>query len=69
LTARKPGKEDEPGYPHFTTCAGGTATNGGDFQRSSDPWVTFAPNGDTYFIGLTGRRGADRLLAATVRAA
>jgi hypothetical protein len=40
-------------YPHFTLCAGGTAANGGDYQRASDPWVTFAPNGDAYFISLS----------------
>jgi hypothetical protein len=40
-------------YPHFSICAGGTATNGGDYQRASDPWVTFAPNGDAYFISLS----------------
>ena len=40
-------------YPHFSFCAGGTATNGGDFQRASDPWVSFAPNGDAYFISLS----------------
>jgi BNR/Asp-box repeat len=40
-------------YPHFTTCAGGTGVNGGDFQRASDPWITFAPNGDAYFISLS----------------
>jgi hypothetical protein len=40
-------------YPPFSSCAGGTATNGGDFQRASDPWVTFAPNGDAYFISLS----------------
>jgi hypothetical protein len=26
--------------PHFSNCAGGTAANGGDFGRSSDPWVS-----------------------------
>jgi hypothetical protein len=40
-------------YPHFSLCAGGTAANGGDYQRASDPWVTFAPNGDAYFISLS----------------
>jgi hypothetical protein len=40
-------------YPHFSVCAGGTQANGGDFQRASDPWVTFAPNGDAYFISLS----------------
>jgi BNR/Asp-box repeat len=40
-------------YPAFSTCAGGTAANGGNFQRASDPWVTFSPNGDAYFISLS----------------
>jgi hypothetical protein len=40
-------------YPPLTTCSGGTKANGGDFQRASDPWVTFAPNGDAYFISLS----------------
>jgi len=40
-------------HPTFSICAGGTAANGGDFQRASDPWVTFAPNGDAYFISLS----------------
>src|SRR6184192_1924564 len=40
-------------YPAFSACAGGTTANGGDFQRASDPWVTFAPNGDAYFISLS----------------
>ena len=29
----------------FTRCAGGNAANGGDFERGSDPWVSFSPNG------------------------
>jgi hypothetical protein len=40
-------------HPPFSICAGGTTANGGDFQRASDPWVTFAPNGDAYFISLS----------------
>src|SRR5712691_4062876 len=42
-----------PSWAHFSFCSGGTAANGGDFQRASDPWVTFAPNGDAYFISLS----------------
>src|SRR5438874_2965848 len=37
-------------HPHFTTCAGGTAANHGDYQRASDPWVTFSPDGTAYLI-------------------
>lgn len=37
-------------------CGGGNATNGGDFDRASDPWVTFSPNGVAYqlSLGVTG---------------
>src|SRR6266702_5146808 len=36
------------GFAHFSECAGGTTANGGDYQRASDPWVSFAPNGYAY---------------------
>src|SRR4051794_11188692 len=42
--------------PHFSNCAGGTAANGGGFGRSSDPWVSWAPNGDLWSIAI----GVDR---------
>jgi hypothetical protein len=48
-------------WPHFSTCAGGTPANGGDFDRASDPWVTIAPNGDVYFISLSA--SADLLMS------
>jgi BNR repeat-like domain len=51
-------------WPHFSTCAGGTPTNGGNYDRSSDPWVTFAPNGDAYFISLSA--SADLLTSAVL---
>jgi hypothetical protein len=38
--------------PKITLCSGGTVANGGDFQRASDPWLSFAPNGDLYFMSL-----------------
>jgi hypothetical protein len=40
-------------FPHFSTCAGGTPANGGNYERSSDPWVSFSPNGDAYQISLS----------------
>jgi hypothetical protein len=40
-------------WAHFSICAGGTTANGGDFQRASDPWVTFSPNGVVHQIALT----------------
>ncbi|MGB0134849.1 sialidase family protein, partial [Dokdonella sp.] len=38
--------------PAFSRCAGGTATNGGDYERSSDPWVTVSPDGTAYAIAI-----------------
>ena len=38
--------------PKITLCSGGTAANGGDFKRATDPWVTFSPNGHVYFFSL-----------------
>jgi hypothetical protein len=40
-------------YAHFSTCAGGTAANGGNYERASDPWVTFGPDGTAYQISLS----------------
>ena len=39
-------------FAHFSRCAGGNASNGGDYERASDPWVTFSPNGVAYQIAL-----------------
>src|SRR5262245_45315856 len=39
--------------PKIVVCAGGTAANGGDFKRATDPWLTLAPNGDVYFFSLS----------------
>lgn len=41
-----------PPSPPFTRCAGGNATNGGDWQRASDPWVSIARNGVVHQIAL-----------------
>jgi hypothetical protein len=40
-------------FPHFSTCAGGTAANGGAYDRSSDPWVSFGPDGTAYQVSLS----------------
>ena len=31
-------------WPALSNCAGGTATNGGDYERSSDPWISWSPS-------------------------
>ena len=34
-------------------CTGGTASNGGGYQRATDPWVTFGPTGIAYQLSLS----------------
>ncbi len=38
-------------YP-FSRCAGGTAANGGDFDRASNAWLAFSPNGVAHQLAL-----------------
>jgi hypothetical protein len=53
-------------WAHFSICAGGTVANGGDFQRASDPWVTFSPNGVVHQIALSfnGTNADNAILAS-----
>jgi hypothetical protein len=36
-----------------SVCTGGTAGNGGAYERASDPWVDFSPNGTAYLMSLS----------------
>ena len=36
----------------FSRCSGGREDNGGDYERATDPWVTFAPDGTVYQIAV-----------------
>jgi hypothetical protein len=40
-------------WAHFSRCSGGNVSNGGDFERTSDPWVSFSPNGHAYQIAIS----------------
>ena len=53
-------------FPPFSICAGGDATNGGDFQRAREPKVTFAPNGDAYFASRSANPVGTRETAVLV---
>ena len=37
----------------LSVCGGGDSSNGGDYARASDPWVTFSPNGVAYLISIS----------------
>ena len=56
-------------WPHFSICAGGTPANGGNYGRSSDPWVSWAPNGDLWSISLSvsGTGPENAVLASRMR--
>ena len=51
-------------WAHFSICSGGTAANGGNYDRASDPWVTFASNGHVYQISLSA--SADLTVSAVL---
>ncbi len=36
----------------FSRCGGGTAGNGGGFDRATDPWVDFGPDGTAWAMAL-----------------
>ncbi|MDH5266028.1 MAG: glycoside hydrolase, partial [Betaproteobacteria bacterium] len=37
----------------FSRCGGGAAPNGGDFDRATDPWVSFGPDGTAWAMSLS----------------
>jgi hypothetical protein len=39
--------------PPFSRCAGGTPSNGGDFERASDPWVSITPGGPAFQVAIS----------------
>ena len=39
--------------PDFSRCAGGTEANGGNFEKASDPYVAFGPDGTAYFAAIS----------------
>jgi hypothetical protein len=40
-------------FPPFSRCAGGNAANHGDYERATDPWVSFSPNGVAHQMALS----------------
>ena len=37
----------------FSRCTGGNSSNGGDFARATDVWLSVAPNGNMYALSLS----------------
>jgi BNR/Asp-box repeat len=40
-------------FPPFSRCAGGNAANNGEYERATDPWVSFSPNGVVHQMALS----------------
>ncbi|MBL0423423.1 exo-alpha-sialidase [Ramlibacter sp. AW1] len=36
----------------FTRCSGAAARTAGDYERASDPWITFGPDGTAHYMAL-----------------
>ncbi len=53
-------------FPHLSRCAGGTAANGGGYERSSDPWVTITPDGVVYAMTISFDSSGDPRSAVLV---
>jgi hypothetical protein len=51
-----------PTPPPFSRCAGGNPANGGDYDRASDPWVSFGADGSAHQIALA--ISADQTISA-----
>jgi len=51
-----------PKPPPFSRCAGGNAANGGNYDRASDPWVSFGGDGSAHQIALAA--SADQTISA-----
>jgi hypothetical protein len=49
-----------PAPPKFSRCAGGTVANGGFYERSSDPWISFAADGTLHAISISFDRSTAR---------
>jgi hypothetical protein len=54
-------------WPAFSNCAGGTAANHGGYERSSDPWVSFAPDGTLHAISISFDRSTAHNAVLTSR--
>jgi len=51
--SRDGGKTWSRTLPSFSRCSGGNAQNGADYERASDPWVTFTPDSKVFAIALS----------------
>jgi hypothetical protein len=54
-------------WPAFSNCAGGTPANGGGYERSSDPWLSWSPQGTLHAISISFDRSTAHNAVLTSR--
>lgn len=43
----------------FTRCSGGSPGSTGDYERGSDPWISFSPNGTAHYMALVSKQSVN----------
>lgn len=51
----------------FTRCSGASPRSAGDYERASDPWVSFGPDGTAHYMALVADNTPNRNGMATAR--
>jgi hypothetical protein len=51
----------------FTRCSGAAPRSAGDFERASDPWVSFGPDGTAHYMALVADDSVNENGMATAR--
>ena len=52
-SSRDGGKSWQRSFPPFSRCGGGSIVNGGNYERASDAWLSYAPNGVLHAMSLS----------------
>lgn len=51
----------------FTRCSGAAARSAGDYERGSDPWISFGPTGTAHYMALVTDRSVNANAMVTAR--
>lgn len=51
----------------FTRCSGALPRSAGDFERASDPWISFGPDGTAHYMALLADDSSNENAMATAR--
>lgn len=59
----------QPAVIPFTRCSGGTPGSAGDYERASDPWISFSPDGTAHYMALVTDNSVNENAMVTARSA